>query len=156
MDITLNFDTLYQKVSRSLSIIGKRSIDDKGNLLFKDITLGSKEKELANDYFRQAVIDLSAELSAFITASNNTAITFKLEMPTNYRDSLESFVVNSCEAYCVSYALYSWFTITAPRIAAKYADDCKRQVAAVIRLIHEKEAPDASSNGILDTSTSVV
>lgn len=67
MEITLNFSTLYDKVARSLSIIGKRSIDDKGNILFRDITLGSRERGIISDFFATAFTELSAELGKFIT-----------------------------------------------------------------------------------------
>lgn len=156
LNITLDFDTLYETVARSLSIIGKRSTDDNGNLLFKDITLGSREKEIVSDFFRQAVIDLSAELSGFITTASSASVTFTLALPENHNAALDPFIRKSCEAYCVSYALASWFVITAPRIADKYAKDCTRQVSAVIRLVYEKKAPTAPQTSPLDISTEVV
>lgn len=146
MDITLDNNTLYEKVSRSLSVIGKRSIDDNGNLLFTDITLGSREKTIANDYFRQAVITLTTELSAFVTTATSQSVTFTITLPDNHNSALEAFLQDACESYCVSYALYSWFVITAPRISSKYADDCKLMLASVIRLAHEKKTPDGNAN----------
>lgn len=146
MDIILNNDTLYEKMSRSLSIIGKRSIDDNGKLLFTDITLGTREKEIANDFFRQAVIDLTTELSVFITTATSQSVTFSLNLPDNHNSALETFLKDACESYCVSYALYSWFVITAPRISNKYADDCKRTIASVIRLAYDKKAPEGNNN----------
>lgn len=146
MDIILNKDTLYEKMSRSLSIIGKRSIDDNGKLLFADITLGTKEKEIANDFFRQAVIDLTTELSVFITTATSQSVAFTLNLPNNHNSALETFLQTACESYCVSYALYSWFVITAPRISNKYADDCKRTIASVIRLAYDKKAPEGNNN----------
>ncbi len=153
MVITLTYADLYDTVERSLSIIGKRSTDDNGNRLFTDITLGSRETVLIHDYFRQAVIDLSTETAAFITAGSETAIT--LSFPTNYNSALETFIQDSCKAYCVSFALYSWFTVTAPRIAEKYLADCNRQLKAVIRLIHDKKAPEAPATKPTDISTTV-
>jgi len=151
MTVTLNYTTLAETVDRQLSIIGKRSTDDNGNLLFKDITLGTREKDLITDYIRQAVIDFSVETAAFITAEvPDTSIT--LTFPSNHNAVLESFIQQSCNAYCVSYTLYSWFTVTAPRIAEKYLDDCKRQLAAVIRLVNEKKAPTGTSD-VLSTTT---
>lgn len=146
MEITLSYNTLYQQVERSLSIIGKRSRDDNGSLLFTDITLGSREKEIINDYFRQAIIDLSVELSAFIVGENdaNGTMTISLELPTNHNEHLETFIQKTCEAYCVSYALQSWFTVTAPRLAEKSAADCVRMTGAIIRLVNNKQAPDVS------------
>lgn len=155
MDITLNYETLYGIVSRSLSVIGKRSRNEDGTPDYESVTLGSKEKEIISDYFRQAAIDLSTELSTFITASTNTSVTFTLALPVKYNEALEPFIVKSCEAYCVSYALYSWFDVALPRIAPRYLDDCKRQLAAVIRLIHDKKAPEAAASSPTDISTNV-
>lgn len=152
MQKTFDFSALYGKVSRSLSIIGKRSIDDQGNLLFKDITLGSNEKEIISDYFRQAVIDIVTELGAFITAQTD-GISITVTFPTNHNNVLDTFIGSSCDEYCVSYALYSWFNITAPRIAAKYLEDYKRQLAAVIRMSNEKTAPTGTADIVSSTST---
>lgn len=152
MQKTFDFTALYGKVSRSLSIIGKRSIDDQGNLLFKDITLGSNETELISDYLRQAVIDIVTELDASITAqSGGTQIT--VTFPTSHNSVIDTFIGNSCDEYCVSYALYSWFTVTAPRIADKYLGDCKRQLAAVIRMSNEKTAPTGTADIVSSTTT---
>lgn len=144
MTINLNYTALQEKVERSLSVIGKRTVDDKGERLFTDITVSSRETEIINDYFRQAVIDLAAELTAFISAGNDTSIT--IDFPTNHSDALDTFVTQSCEAYCVSYALASWFNVTAPRLTEKYTADCTRQIAALHRLIHEKTAPENSAS----------
>lgn len=154
MDITIDYTALYETASRSLSIIGKRSSDDNGNPLFKDITLGTREQGIVTDYFRQAVIDLSAELSGFITTASSSSVTFTLTLPSNHNTALDPFIQKSCEAYCVSYALASWFTVTAPRIAGMYEKDCVRQLSAVIRLVNEKNAPTGSAD-VLSTSTNV-
>lgn len=314
MEITLNFSTLYDKVARSLSIIGKRSIDDNGNLLFRDITLSSREREIINDFFVNAFTELCAELNKFVTAEvqnysgfNDTIYTsFWTDQPTlsfvdqvtangqylynysshklyqaslsfpygvatapagglltvhdsnyylwdgtgleelteeevaeltdeekaaagvitffnvqhdaseavvslpgvylydglslyvsarscsfsevalnattiyydpsnvpyqwiygslqrlagnttegiqltvttpdNWNSGLELSVRQSIFNYCISYALYSWFTITAPRISEKYLSDCGRQMSALRMLIHEKKAPESSSS----------
>lgn len=154
MQITISYDSLYATVSRSLSIIGKRSVDDQGNLLFKDITLSSIEKEIVYDYFEQAVVDIANETAAFITNSYSDAIV--LSFPGNHNDSLDVFIQRAASTYIVSHALYSWLFITAPRIAPRYLEDCKRQMTAIIRLINEKKAPE-QPQGVspLDISTSV-
>jgi len=318
MTLTLDFGTLYGIVERSLSVIGKRSIDDNGNLLFKDITLGSREKAIISDYFTNAFVDLCAELKQYITAEVNSiegvtslvytdfwtnqaasnytsqitrsgqnlynystdtlyvsslsfpfsvtsmstgavllyngtyykfngsaavrmtaeeiaaltpstpvtvldymntnpstvtanaadryayyngalykssrsasfsqtsipsgaalvdprgrvytrsgnviteipsgidgAVTLTVTMPDNWNQSLQLSLQQALTNYCVSYALHSWFTITAPRIADKYVADMTRSLTAVIRLAHEKTAPTGSADIVSSTSTSV-
>ena len=152
MQITLDYTSLYGVVERSLSIIAKRSADEQGNPLFDNITLGSREKEIITDFIRTASTDFVTEASAFVNASTDNTIT--LTLPTNHNDALDGFLQKACDGYCVSYALYSWFTITAPRLAEKYLGDCNRNMAAVIRLIHEKKAPEGTTD-VLSTSTAV-
>lgn len=165
MEINLDYSALLETVRRSLSVIGKRSTDDNGNLLFTDITVGTNEEPIIFDFFRLAINDLAAELSAFIyyadvpddaavPAASPAGIT--LELPTNVNDQLEPFIQESCEAYCVSYALYSWFTVTAPRLVKKYQGDCTRQLNALIRLIHEKQAHEAPELTYADIPASVI
>lgn len=154
MNITINYPTLYGKVARSLSIIGKRSVDNKGVRLFNDITLSSKETEIITDYLKQAVIDISNETEAFISAAvADTSIT--LTFPTNHNSVLDAFIQQACDDYCVSYALYSWFTVTAPTIADKYLKDCQRQIGSIIRLIHNKKASTPSASSPFDINTTV-
>ena len=157
MQINLNFSNLYLVVERTLSIVGKRSIDDKGNRIFTDITLGTNEKAIIEDYFQQAVIDLSAETKAFITGSSNlgsSTPSITLTFPTNHNSQLETFLQKACDAYCVSFALHCWMTIVAPRIAERYLEDCKRQADAVTRLLYEK-TPPVSSATFTNTTGSV-
>ena len=78
-----------------------------------------------------------------------------LTFPSNHNSVLETFIQQSCEAYCVSFALWSWFNITAPRMASRYLDDCKRQLGSIIRLTFSKTAPAAAASSPLDISTAV-
>lgn len=152
MNITLTSADIAATVKRSLSIIGKRARDDNGNLLFQDISIGSREEAILDDFFSQAVIELATETAAFITDSTESSIT--LTFPENHNTKLDTFIQKSCVNYCVSYALYSWFTITAPQLSKKYQEDCNSNVASIIRLINDKKAPEGTLD-ILSTSTSI-
>lgn len=247
MNISINFSTLQDIVGRSLSIIGKRSVDDKGNLLFKDITIGTNERIIIDDFLSNGLSDLLAELSHFvraqyndninnivytnwwqkedvsedlITASGmlwyktstntlyeslveedpeheierqaswsettpdvNTAyvnkdevsylwredygtmervgngighlVVLDLTMHDNWNTALQPSFSTTIQNYLVAYTLYSWFVITAPRIAEKYQGDMARQLATLIRLLHEKKTPESSGSSPLDVSTNV-
>lgn len=159
MNVILTYSTLADKVSRSLSIIAKRAKDENGNLLFTDVTLGSREQEIITDFLRQAIIDLSAELAAKVTAVSdvtNTSRTITLTFPTNYNSALDTFITESCEAYCVSYALYSWFTVTMPTLAEKYLADCTRQIGVLHRITHEKKEPSIPAQTYEDVNGEVI
>ena len=153
MQITLNYTSLYEVVERSLSIIAKRSIDDQGNRLYDNITLGSREKDIITDYIKQAAVWLATETSGFITSSSDNSMT--LTFPDNHNTSLDVFISNSCNNYCVAYALYSWFTVTAPRLSEKYLGDCNRDIGAIIRMTNNKKAPTVSNSSPVDISTEI-
>lgn len=239
MLINISFTDLFDIVKRSLSIIGKRSVDDEGNHLFKDITIGTNEKEIINDFFTNGLSDLVAELSHFISVEyynngitstiytnywreeevtptaagmywykpstqvlyksveqeveeettlvwdeedksattayvdeqgrhywwhNSTmepigtgvggSVTLNLTTFTNWNSALEPALITAINNYLSSYALFSWFDITAPKIAGKYATSTTNQLAAIVRLIHEKKATVESTDIISSTSTS--
>ena len=157
MDITITYADLYDTVARSLSIIGKRSTDDNGNLLFRDITLGTRETEIAYDYLRTAAVDMASELTDFISVSQSTdaAVTITVDVPTNWNQQLLPFLQSAVDAYCVAYTLYSWFVITAPRIADKYLADAQRQKSNIIRLAWQKKKPAGSQTSPFDISSTV-
>ena len=140
MTITIDTSTLKETVKRSLSIIGKRSVDDKGNLLFKDITVSSNEEPILLDFFNDASLELRTQTDDFIK-TNTTATSINVTFPANHNSALDQSVKDAFSAYCVSYALYSWFVITAPKIAAKYQEDARRNLGAVIRLAYSKQPP---------------
>lgn len=152
MDIVLTYSTLRDTVKRSLSIIGKRSVDDKGNLLFKDITIGSNEEKILDDFFDNAVNELVAEFGCFVTGYDSD---ITLTFPSNWNSNLEEYVNTTCESFLVAYALHSWFVVTAPRIAEKYQTEMSRQLASLVRMMYEKKAPASSSKDYTSTSVSV-
>ena len=252
MDIQICYGSLYNIVSRSLSIIGKRSTDDNGNKIFADITLGSREKDIVCDFFGNAFVTLCAELNKFISAqieqhssissiiytkywtdqepetfydqvkdsgeylysyaenklyvsevtppnpedpeSERTvafievpivsgmaiadpqgniykvtgsvlisvpsgiddSVTLSLTMPDNWNDALLLSLRQAVNNYCVAYALYSWFSITARGLAEKYTGDMARNLTAIISLIHDKNAPADTSVSYADVTGEIV
>ena len=105
MVVTLDFLVLTATVKRSLSIIGKRSVDDNGTLLFKDITLGSLEEPILADFYKDAVIQLKTQTEYFSSSTSDTSIT--LDFPANHPEGNDTAIRDAFAAYCVSYALYS-------------------------------------------------
>ncbi len=146
MEITLSYTNIIGIIERSLAIIGKRSVDDNGQPLYKDIILGSREKGILKDHIDEAVQHVVAESAAFVSDSsiNDTdSDTITLTLPYNHNTALEPFIQRSFNTYCVTYTLYSWFTVTAPTLAKKYQDSSTLQLTALVKLIHEKQAPKA-------------
>lgn len=246
MRINIDFTDLFDIVRRSLSVIGKRSVDDQGNPLFKDITIGTNEREVVNDWLTLGMSNLVTEVShhvdveqynngivntiytdwwqdddvstSLITASgqywykpstktlyvssftpadpeqeieqsaswseatpatdtayvdgagrhywwhNDTmerigtgvggSVTLDFDMPDNWNSAIEPSLITSMQNYLVSFTLYSWFVISAPKIAEKYGNDAAQQLGAVIRMFSEKKPP-VEDTDILSTTTSV-
>ena len=155
MDIEINQQSIYDIVSRSLSIIGKRSVDDQGNRLFEDITLGSNEKAIIEDYVNNAVNALVTELSGFVSNYNSSTSTITVTLPGNHNSDIDTFIEKSFNGYIVAYCLYSWFFITAPKIADKYQGDMAIQLASLVRMLHGKKAPSGDTDIIDAVSTQI-
>lgn len=147
MTVTLNYQSISDKVSRSLSIIGKRSTDEHGRPRFTDITLGSLEKHLINDFICEAAIDIKNRTRAFVVDNTSVAasLSVTLSFPGNHNAALEQPLQDACDAYCVSFALHAWLVIVAPTIAEHYKDDCQRQMDAINSYLYEKRPPKTTT-----------
>lgn len=73
--------------------------------------------------------------------------------PDNWNSAQQLALRQSLYNYCVCYALYSWFTVTAPHISQKYMLDAQRQITTILQLIHDKVEP--SSDASLSATVSV-
>lgn len=144
MQITLTYTELYAVVERSLSIIAKRSVDDQGNLLFDNITLGTREVELVNDYFRSAIVHLAADLRKFVTLETPAtgSYTIGITLGDDANPHLEDTIRQAVKDYVVAYALYSWFTVTAPRLHEKYLADANAQKSFITYQVFNRQRPD--------------
>lgn len=148
MNITLNYSDLYGVVERSLSVIGKRSVDEAGNRLFDNITLGSREVPLIHDYFRSAIVGLAAELREYVTLETLSQGSFVFGI-TPYADTnpnLETTITQAIKDYIVAYALYSWLTVSAPRISEKYLSDANAQKSYIIAQVYHRQRPSSLPN----------
>ena len=159
---TFAFSQLYESVARQLSIISKRSVSDDGKSLFGDITIGTREKDIVADFLINAVVDLTSRFSALITSTQDNAgsginkqISITITVPSNWNNALYFPLEKAMDNYCINYTLYSWFTVTAPKIAEKYLADSQNQLVSVVRLIHEKKEPSAATSNPVDINTSV-
>ena len=76
-----------------------------------------------------------------LAEDSTEGIQLTITTPDNWNSALEMAVRQTLFNYCVSYALYSWFTVTAPRISDKYLADTTQQLSALRQLIHEKKPP---------------
>ena len=83
------------------------------------------------------------------------SVTLDFSMPDNWNSAIEPSFITSMQNYLVSFTLYSWFVITAPKIAEKYATDAAQQLRALIRMAYEKKAPENSQSGYEDVNGTV-
>ena len=148
MQILLDYTELYGVMERSLSIIAKRSVDDQGNPIYDNITLGSREKELAYDFFRTAIVGLAADMRMYVTleSSTTTSYTVTVSLDPDVNTSLESTIRQAVKDYVVAYALYSWFTVTSPRLTEKYLADADQQRRYITAQVFHRQRPATMPN----------
>lgn len=69
-------------------------------------------------------------------------ITISLNLADDYNEALDNTLQQAIENYCTAYALYSWFTITSPRLAEKYlADAVNHRLYFISQVFHRKTTP---------------
>lgn len=148
MQVQFNYTDLYAVVGRSLSIIAKRSTDDEGKPLFDNITLGSRETELVYDYFRSAVTGIATDLRKYVTAFtiDDTGFSMTVTLYGDANPQLEATILQAVKDYITSFALYSWFTVTAPRIYEKYLADANTFRGYLIAQVFHRQRPSSLPN----------
>lgn len=148
MDIAITYSDISTVVERSLSIIGKRSIDDQGNLLFKDITIGTREKEILSDYYRSAIMHLASELRKYVTLEtpSSTSYTIRLTLDDDSNQALQDTIRQAVKEYLIAFALYSWFNVSAPRIYEKYLADAQNALAYLTYQVFHHQRPSSMPN----------
>lgn len=140
MDITLDFNTIYDAVGRTLSIVGKRTKDESGGSLYRDFTLGTKEQPIVNDFIKTAVTAITVATSSFVSATSSDSIT--LTFPDSHPAGLEGPVDTACKDYCIAYALYSWLATVSPELSKKYGEELQGRLASIVSLVYEKRSPE--------------
>lgn len=148
MDIVITYSDISAIVERSLSIIGKRSVDDAGNLLFKDITIGTREKDILKDYYKSAIMHIASELRKYVTLETptTTAYTLQLTLDDDANQALQDSIKQAVTEYIVAYALYSWFTVSAPRLYQKYLTDSQNALSYLSYQIFNRKRPSTLPN----------
>lgn len=148
MDIVINYSDISAIVDRSLSIIGKRSVDDQGNLLFKDITIGTREKQILTDYYRSAIMHIASELRQFVRLEAPIGDTYTISLALNddANPDLEDSIRQAVTEYLVAYTLYSWFTVSAPRLYQKYLTDSQNALSYLTYQVFNRKRPDTLPN----------
>lgn len=148
MDIVITYSDISAIVERSLSIIGKRSVDEQGNLLFKDITIGTREKDILKDYYRFAIMNIASELRKYVTLETpaTTSYTIRLTLNDDYNDNLQDTIKQAVKEYIVAFSLYSWFNVTAPRIYQKYLADAQNAMSYLTYQVFHHQRPSELPN----------
>lgn len=147
MDITLNYTELMNVVERSLSIIGKRSVDENGNALFSTITLSSREKEILRDFLRSSFVSLATALRQFVSFEGVTDAGYQIRVTLyDSNPALEKTTIQAIKDHVVDYTLYSWFTVTSPTIAQKYLADANAQLNFLDAQVFHRQRPDTLPN----------
>ena len=76
--------------------------------------------------------------------ATNIGIELKLTLPDDYNDALDTTIGTAIDGFCTAYSLYSWFVVTAPRLAEKYRADANAQLQMVVSMLfHRKPTPES-------------
>lgn len=92
------------------------------------------------------------------TIDDNTealaGLAVNLILADDYNEALDITLQQALHDYCAAYTLYSWFTVTSPRLAEKYLNDAIAQRSYFISLVfHRKTTPEIDLPNPLRTLT---
>ena len=157
-ELSVGSQEISDTIKRSLAIIGKRSVDDNGQSMYRDIMMGSNEEDLIGDYISEAAQHIASKINGVINSvggDEELITSINVLLPSNYNDGLEALAQRTFKAYCVAYALYSWFTITAPTLAGKYEKMSQQHLDEIVSLIYSKKAPNTPTETYADVTGNI-
>ncbi len=155
--ITVNYSDLKDEVRRSLSIIGKRTADKQGNILFASVTMTTAEEDILKSYLKEAMESFVSNFSdlAICYMDNDFNVNIVLTR-RRAKTGLVDAIASNFKSYASSYVTYQVTSVTAPDIAKKYAESMTDKLNEAIKLIYAVEPPSPSGKTLLDMTGEVI
>ena len=87
---------------------------------------------------------IAAELRQFVRLETPTTTTYtvRITLDNDANPALEDSIKQAVTEYLVAYMLYSWFTVSAPRLYQKYLADSQNALSYLTYQVFNRKRPD--------------
>lgn len=153
----IDISTIKNDVKKTLSLVGKRSVDRQGSTLFASVTLSSAEEDLIDSFLSEGVYLFFGELAPIVSGSEDgETISLSIDASRVNEAKLSLFQSNAI-GFVKNFALKKAFEASGQTEQSKNADLTMQQhLDSAVKLVFCKDSPSVSSGGFARTATSSI
>lgn len=132
MDILLDKEGVFEKVSMNASIIARDAKDTNGVSLYDKIRILDRDNDILQLFWNRAISVILVELKDFVLESNNAQIVMMPFIRNN--EAIITDLQETIDNYLINRITGEWLKLKAVEFAALYMDESN----AILDVIKEK------------------
>lgn len=123
--LTIKKSDVYEEVAKTTAYIGAKNKLEDGKSAFDQVFVTDADLTMIERFFNESLDALRNVLKRFISGGSGVdgTITWQLEMPSRFDDSLLSSINSSANSFLVNSIIGKWCEITANDKVKEYADN---------------------------------
>lgn len=154
---TINISSIKDDVKKTLSLVGKRSVDRQGNTLFASVTLSSAEECLIDSFLNEGVHIFFGEVAPVVFGSEDGEIITLAINASRVNETKLSLFQSNAEGFVKNFALKKAFNASGQTEQSKNADLTMQQhLDSAIKLVFCKDSPSGDGGNFNITASASV
>ena len=139
MDILLDKEGVFEKVSMNASIIARDAKDTNGVSLYDKIRILDRDKDILQLFWNRAISVILVELKDFVLESNNAQIVMMPFIRNN--EAIITDLQETIDNYLINRITGGWLKLKAVEFAALYIDESNAILDAIKEKMYYKKEP---------------
>lgn len=153
----ISIDSIKSDVKKTLSLVGKRSVDRQGNTLFASVTLSSAEEGMLDSFISEGTHLFFGEVAPLVSGSEDGKYISLVLDASRVNDTKLTLFQNNAEGFIKNFTLKKAFEASGQMEQSKNADLTMQQhLDSAVKLVFCKDSPSLSSSGFNVTATSSI
>lgn len=157
ISMAISIDSIKDDVKKTLSLVGKRSVDRQGNTLFASVTLSSAEEGLLDSFISEGTHLFFGEVAPLVSGSKSDKIISLVLDASRVNEAKLALFQNNVEGFIKNFALKKAFEASGQMEQSKNTDlTAQQHLDSAVKLVFCKDSPSVSSNGFNVSATSSI
>lgn len=140
MTYTIKTDTLQARIEREISRVAASSYSDDGVALYDSIKVTSRDKDILEDYCRDAINSICVAFAEHVTPATDS---ISLEFP-DFDPTLEQSAQDELDRYVVYHTCAEWFKDKSVKDVESYTERANDALSKANMLLKSRKRPKRS------------